>query len=1846
MPHFDSLSSDLRQNRAGRRTAEAEALAADEGAKRLEREAARLARGLDPQDGDAAAALKDVKAKAKAARAEADELRETLTGLTAAEAAILKQLAPFTDPRYAIARLDDTIPILMMPVRLETRFKTGDAGAPQLWLRIYPDDCWVDSFTPTLTETEVVNATVYWSAIWAANGAEALERGAWAGLVNAHGAPRAAWIVKQFAPLNAKPAPLPGPAVILAIPTTKPLAGTEKDAIAAYWKAVWRADGAKDALDAAHQALVVATDLARAAELIAAYPPANPAAPLPADAARDTVTLEAAYVELPVVDTRQAAWSQAPRAALLPDRFLFIGYQTANDDAPLIALGNPVPSPLMVAPNPSAPKEEQIQQGPDGNLIVPKELKWLYDFDRAVEVGMAMRIDLNRAQSHGFHRVLVIGLRATSNAEQGQADLETLLSNQAHSGLGIALAPQGTPTNNSETGSSGQGRFSDPDASFDALKAPAFTPVSANADKADGQWLAELLGVNPALFQNVEGAGGGDRRAARAMNTALWPATLGYWFESMMAPAFDEAEIGKTRDFFTRHVVAGGACPSLRIGWQPYGVLPATARSRMGWIGAKVPRISNTDERAHLARLYPYLRAFDGEFATLSEKVSFVGKPGDPHQLLLDIVGLHPGSVEWTKRYAESLKTYFNRMKLKGLSGWVDAFLANFRRQAALKKLRDLNFPQRETPPILDLIFSGKDLALKGGVVDDAPLSESDAIRVWTDDGDNYLAWLAKAVGTSLDALYKQDGFIDDKPPTALLYLMLRHALQLGYHDTGVRLYLDAGLYSVADARRARQDDPFLHIKQASVVSESRYQPLYASAAAITGVPDKPVHLHIGQNLATLVAAASVNAQKAAIERLKDEPTARLERVFADHIDLCSYRLDAWMLGLVDYQLTEIMRNTGEGQDGPARRGVHLGGYAWLEELRPEGKVLTPFEIADPDLAAKFADPIPLTRDSRNQGHIHAPSLNHAVTAAVLRNGYISNASPANPNAFAVNLTSERVRIALGMIEGVRAGQSMSDLLGYQLERGMHDRHGEAEVDKLILDLRKAFPLRAGRIASTKPPEGVSIEAIEARNVVNGLALIERVKATGNKNYPFGKPDLPTASPAERAVIDEEVARLLDTHDAVADLALSEGVYQAVIGNYDRVASTYDAYARGNFPPEPEVVRTPLQGAGLTHRIALHLDPAIASDPNPGAPTPRSQAEPAINAWLAAMLPAAGDAACAVSYLEAATLAEKTATVTLADIGLEPIDWLWLVKGDPRQAMTELDDRVALHVANSLGPRPDAPVAIRYMERGGKPVSLFELTPQIRALGALISRSRPLRATDLALTAEAHSNQDLEPVFDKARLAKVRDALAQVRADLAAHAAALAIPLADPVANRAAIVAAVDAEIASAAALLERAARFAAPAASWGSAYETRQSLYRKLLKRCADLVTRWDARLARFQTKIAEADAAIADPDATDARRFELLTAAEVEISNAPLLPQPATPAAFRTHLVTVQQPLFEAKRDAFDAAKATNAPGLAPLIAEIELLLPVDAFDVEGFGLEAERDAVIRLTQDMAALVDRVIADFDKRLLDSQSQFDAHDAGATPAARLSALEAAAKALLGEDFKIVPHFTLAPALATELANAHAASLSGDLFAHLAALPEPIDLPVDFWLQGVARVRDQARAWEQAGLYASALGKAEPGLVAMQFPFVANDHWMALDLAPDAALNAEKLLYTAHFAAGAGPGSVHCGLLIDEWAEIIPGVDADTGVAFHHDRPNNEAPQAMLLVTPADFTGKWRWDDLVDALNETLDFAKRRAVEPAHIEATPFAPLLPATVMATQVAQLTIAANLALNNKIALQGTP
>ena len=84
------------------------------------------------------------------------------------------------------------------------------------------------------------------------------------------------------------------------------------------------------------------------------------------------------------------------------------------------------------------------------------------------------------------------------------------------------------------------------DQSFDDRKnAPLFTATPDPNQKRDGQWFAELLGVDPALFTGIHASGGQDQMRTRAMQRALWPATVGYWMDKLLTPEAAMAGVGK-----------------------------------------------------------------------------------------------------------------------------------------------------------------------------------------------------------------------------------------------------------------------------------------------------------------------------------------------------------------------------------------------------------------------------------------------------------------------------------------------------------------------------------------------------------------------------------------------------------------------------------------------------------------------------------------------------------------------------------------------------------------------------------------------------------------------------------------------------------------------------------------------------------------------------------------------------------------------------------------------------------------------------------------------------------------------------------------------------------------------------------------------------------------------------------------------------------------------------------------------------------------------------------------------------------------------------------------------------
>lgn len=1759
---------DVRRALAGARSAVAGATDARvRAAAALRRAEGDLAQARRTRDDDEAVALADERV-AVAGRGY-DVAQRAYKQARAAMAAGLDMAAPLVDPRPLLGRLDAGVPILLLPVRLETRFKEfadPRSGEPrrQLWVRVFPDTCSVDSFGEDLTEAEVTDVRTYWTQVWRAAGDEDGERAAWRALVASHGSGRAAWAVAAHQPDN---------------PAARP--GSPAD------------------------------------------PPADPT--------------------FPDVPSAPAGWNRAPRAALLPDRFVLV---TETGEVRAEHLGRPVPPEVFTGPDPLAPPEDQIRPV-DGRLELPDELAWLVDFDRAVADGLGFRVDLGPAQAEaGFDRLYVVGVRVLADAEESAKDLATHLEHQRYSRGGLALVPQGSPTNNTEASAAAHSRVDDADASFDALRAG---PVPLEADprrRLDGQWLADLLGIDPAALDGVPHAHGTDQRDARAMQALLWPATLGYLTGTLLEPVLDDETVEHARWFFTRHVRGRGSLPALRVGRQPYGVLVTTAFSRSDWLRPR-PQREISSRPAFLTALKRLLDLADEDWDALVATVPSLGRGGAPvtdaHATLLGVLGLHPTSAEFHYRYAESIDHLVNKA---GLAGWAEA-LHEVLVKAGLDApgvalLSRLGY-DGERPPLLDLYFHGRQGALLGPLVDDRPLSESEPVRVWADGDRNYLQWLLDAAESSLDALRSATGFVD-AVPNALLFLLARHALLLGYAESSRGLHHLAG--HDADVVRAMRREPaFVHVGPAGP-SESRYAPLYAHDPVISPALDWTVAAQVTDVLRVSPGTRVLREQVEALELLVDASTARLERALVEHLDTVSYRLDAWQLGLVDLQV-ELMRgipqdDVPKGDDGapgdvgglPAsRRGVHLGAYGWLEDVRPKARVLEPVEL-DADLAAVFDQGPPLQRDPANGGHLLAPSLNQAVTASVLRSAYLANATPAEPGAMAVNLSSERVRKALDLLAGMRQGQSLGELLGYALERGLHDRSGFAEVDEFIGDLRRAFPLRAGRLRSTLPAEGEAIEAVEARNVVDGLALVEHVERTGATAYPFALPSSVLRSSAtapQRAALEREIESLRDLRDAVGDLALAEAVHQAAQGSADRAGATLRSMESGHQPPEPEVVRTPAAGTTLTHRVGLHLDAAATA--GAGA-TPRSIAEPAVDAFLAASLPAPGSVGCVVRWEDPVDGTPRSAPVTLAALGLRASDVVELLRaGD--QAMTELDDRVVTHVVNTVAPRPDARLRIAYREAGSGQVPMFEVAALATHLRSLVVAARPMRASDVVLPGEASGELDAAAAVAPGRLLAVRAVLDQLATDVTAYLAAWEPLVEDVEANRPVLLAGTDTAVDDAVALLERGARLAVPGTGWGQALASRGAQYARTVARLRDRAASWGIRLADVDAALLSYDGL---PGPTpDADRFAAL--ARIEGMIAPALGDPAaTPAQQRAAVGALRDDLAT-RRSALIGVADGPAAGLTDLRDDVLAQLPLRPVDPEPFELDTTETAMTTLVEDVVRSVRTLADQLAHRARAAQDAVAAH-AGATDApGRLEAMQALAEALLGEGFRVVPTFTVPAAAAAEWA--HCLAGTATLLDHLVGTLGR-DFPVEDWTHSAARVRPALRHLEQAGLIGRAHGLPEPELVPVQLPHRPGDAWLAMEYPDTQDLGGDHLLWTGVYPSAFDPAGTLCGLLLDEWTEVLPSDEATAGLAFHFDRPSSEAPQSMLLVTPASGARTWTWDDLRQAVPDTMRLARQRAVEPVHLDDGAAARFLPATVSAITTRGVSISLLYALNNEVQL----
>jgi hypothetical protein len=1170
-------------------------------------------------------------------------------------------------PEALLGQLDPHVPLTLLPVRIETRF-SGPGEPPHLKIRIFPDDVHVDSHEPGLTADEAAAGQRYWTAVWrGGTGSDEAERAAWAELAGRAGVTRAAWIA----------------------------ASTQPD------------------------------------------PAGRPAAPVP-----DGQPLPSAPV-FPVPPARGQAWGRPARTTVLPDRWVAIAHSGGNRLAPAWT-SNVIPDSLQLGPDPSPPATgatapaggEAAPAGgggaPTGGGAAPAGggaapaggtvtatatgpppgatglppldpgLAWLTDFGAAETAGMALRLPLP-AGTTSIDRLVVFGLRVSLDPAASAQRLAGLLDAH-HYTDGAAFVPAGTPTNNTPTDKSDwTSRPSAADA-YEVERGTGQPDSDSNAATA-----AAALGVATSVVTHLAHALDDDERHARSMATVLWAPTWEYYLEQMMDPvlAGRESLVADARRHFVGKVRGSGPLPAVRIGNQPYGLLPVTSLDR--WAAGPEPA-GDQPLLGHLASLLRSLRPF---WTAGTGAVPRIG-PGqpDPDQQIAEALGMSAVSALTRVRSVQGSTLRIAQ------SGFLPAGQGPAPWQAHLSTILLLALAWSARPYLADCLYSSAAVPLYL-----PPVSGQADPAAATAEASAYLQHLHDGPIRTI-----QDEAARSVPPAALLHILARHATLQEYGVQAIRLLpaitaifpggrvLEPELASFAAASAGAQAADFATARMSTPAEATPAQLLGQPIAGVSGTLDAGDF--IAHQAGTDASYARLQEFLAALADLAGVDAGRLGLLLGSTLDTCAHRFDAWATSVATARLDALRAAQ------PA--GTYLGAYGWVEGLtaRP---ALQPVPVLPAGEAG------PLLHDPANAGYVHAPSLPQGATAAVMRSANLTHAARGATDSLAVDLSSGRARTAVRLLDGVRAGQPLGALLGYQLERGLHENHPGAELDACIEPLRALAPLVTGKLTATQP--GEATETVGARNVVDGLALSRLPRADVQAAIQNGVPDPATAWPLVAAELDA----LDDALDAVSDLMLAESVFQLVSGNPLRAGLTVDAIGRGDYaPPEPEVLRTPRRGAAVTQRLLMLL-PATAG-PAPGWPnptTPRPLAEPRLDTWCGQMLGNPSSYRLRVVFAPGGVAAAPV-EVPLARLGLAALD---VVLECDQPGGSALEQRLARMLA--LAPPPGSPAGVT----AATPVTLAAdrpaaWTPDVRGLPellelgvtlrGLLTAARPVAAADVA----------------------------------------------------------------------------------------------------------------------------------------------------------------------------------------------------------------------------------------------------------------------------------------------------------------------------------------------------------------------------------------------------------------------------------------------------------------------------------------------------------------------------------
>ncbi|HZI98088.1 MAG TPA: hypothetical protein VFD41_11260, partial [Actinomycetales bacterium] len=688
------------------------------------------------------------------------------------------------------------------------------------------------------------------------------------------------------------------------------------------------------------------------------------------------------------------------------------------------------------------------------------EQRWWSSFEEARAAGLATEVDLGPTRPDDLDVLVVVGL--------GDGDPATVFSAHRDAGV-LGVLPVGVPTN-TVAGAPAADLARDPETWRQLL-------VSPGAQQGAQEVSLALTGSSAALLP-LPGGDPSDVDVNHSLVAALWSAVWGHGLNDVWSLGEKGFGLGL---WAADNLVPEGPVPSVRVGDQPYGVLPVTSLGR--WKPA--PGDAALEEPLRHA-----LRTLRTAAAVAAEGEGTTAGVGT--ERLLELIGRVPTSRGYSWRWLLPLELVQGLWWAFGAGvPWAD--LSDWWEEGA-RPVRDLG------------AVPGRRYVSLGWPQDlQIPLVEPDNSPFTFEESVNRI--LSFPPGVLASEGRRRELF---QPwPDSLLLRLLVHALAV----------------NAAEVARAHKGDtgPLL-------------DPVVVPASQQTLLQQWGLSFSERQ-LAGNEQSRLYELARDAAARLATEPVEVLERVLRGVLDTASHRVDPWVTGLAWRRLRSLA--------GAATPAVfRLGVYGWVDAPRPRTPGAPPDEYLHApseaqamtsavlrDRALFDADPARWQVDLDSDGVRAAEQL----AAEVRLGAHLSEAlGRAVERAVAVRSDVERLRLELP-IRTEHAGRRVCD--GLAVVRALREDPGS-------LGLSAAQLAAVAPLAEAVDTYGDLLVANAVLDVVSGRAGLaaQSMEAAAGLDAPPPLDVLRTPRAGQSVSTTVVVALPSRPDPAVVDAATSPGL--------------------------------------------------------------------------------------------------------------------------------------------------------------------------------------------------------------------------------------------------------------------------------------------------------------------------------------------------------------------------------------------------------------------------------------------------------------------------------------------------------------------------------------------------------------------------------------------------------------------------------------------------------------------------------------------------------------------------------